>query len=268
MTGFAAVCIGLAAVAVWWPEAGRRSRRQLRALLAVAGETRRQPGAVPSRPWRSERLVHWIGRVSRGDRPVIALAAVAAVLLGALLGSAVAAVVVGGYGLVAARLTIRRRAERARTAHRAKRLDLLAAAAADLRAGLPAATALAGVDGGADPGPDDPVRSRALAAVVLAEQTGAPLADVLERIEADARGLDRARAAAAAQTAGSRATAWLLAALPLGGIALGYAIGSDPLAVLLHTPIGAACAFGAAALQLAGLAWAGRLTRSATAVAS
>ena len=79
----------------------------------------------------------------------------------------------------------------------------------------------------------------------LAERTGAPAADLVERIEADARAMDRAAAAAAAQAAGAQATAWLLAALPLGGIGLGYSIGADPLAVLLHTPIGAACAVGA-----------------------
>jgi tight adherence protein B len=98
----------------------------------------------------------------------------------------------------------------------------------------------------------------------LAERTGAPIADLVERIEADARAMDRASAAAAAQAAGARATAWLLAGLPVGGIALGYSIGADPLEVLLHTPIGAACAVGAIALQVAGLAWADRLASIGT----
>ena len=80
------------------------------------------------------------------------------------------------------------------------------------------------------------------AAVRLADRTGAPLAELVERIEADARSTDRGLAAAAAQAAGARATAWLLAALPLGGIGLGYGIGVDPVAVLLHTPVGGACA--------------------------
>ncbi|WP_412738846.1 hypothetical protein [Krasilnikovia sp. MM14-A1259] len=93
----------------------------------------------------------------------------------------------------------------------------------------------------------------------LAERTGAPAADLVERIEADARAGDRARASAAAQAAGAQATAVLLAVLPLGGIALGYAIGADPVQVLLHTPLGGACALAAAALQCAGLLWADRL---------
>jgi tight adherence protein B len=93
----------------------------------------------------------------------------------------------------------------------------------------------------------------------LAERTGAPAADLVERIEADSRAADRATATAAAQSAGAQVTALLLAALPLGGIALGYGIGADPLHVLLHTGLGAACAIGAVLLQCAGLLWADRL---------
>jgi tight adherence protein B len=89
--------------------------------------------------------------------------------------------------------------------------------------------------------------------------TGAPLADLLDRIEADARASDRVEAVAKAQRAGVHATALLLAGLPLAGIALGYAIGADPVHVLLHTPFGAGCALVALALQVAGLAWSTRL---------
>jgi tight adherence protein B len=101
------------------------------------------------------------------------------------------------------------------------------------------------------------------AAFRLAEETGAPLADLLERIEADARAVDRAWTAGTAEAAGARATAVLLAALPLGGVALGYALGVDPLQVLLHTPIGAACACAGLLLQVVGLLWADRLTTTA-----
>jgi tight adherence protein B len=93
----------------------------------------------------------------------------------------------------------------------------------------------------------------------LAERTGAPAADLVERIEADARAADRVAASAAAQAAGAQATALLLAGLPVGGIALGFAIGADPVGVLLHTPLGAACAIGAVVLQGGGLIWADRL---------
>jgi tight adherence protein B len=111
---------------------------------------------------------------------------------------------------------------------------------------------------------DDDLPDRRLAALTaavwrLAEQTGAPAADLVARIEADARAGDRSRATAAAQAAGARATALLLAALPAGGIALGYGIGVNPLQVLLHTPLGAVCAALAVLLQCAGLLWADRL---------
>lgn len=112
---------------------------------------------------------------------------------------------------------------------------------------------------GEEPGEPDRLLRLALAAVRLADRTGAPLAELVERIEADARSTDRGLAAAAAQAAGARATAWLLAALPLGGVGLGYGIGVDPVAVLLHTPIGGVCAVGAIVLQIAGLLWTERL---------
>jgi tight adherence protein B len=213
----------------------------------------------------------------------------------------IAGLAAGAYGGLAIRTVGRRRCERAAAQARVWALDALCGLAADLRAGMPVVllttpliTPLA-----ASPGPAGPLAASALAtgtppsdaAVTsspeaawaraqlsiaegdprlgrlvealrrLADQTGAPLADLLERVEADARALDRIRALAAAQSAGTRATAWLLAALPAGGIALGYGIGADPLRVLLHTPLGAGCACGAIALQLAGLAWAGRIGR-------
>ncbi|GIF65438.1 hypothetical protein Ais01nite_34730 [Asanoa ishikariensis] len=174
--------------------------------------------------------------------------------VGFVLGGVVAAVALGAYGTVAVFFLRRRRVATACRAARSALLDRLTGIAADLRAGLPATAALAD-----DPSRDDGLIALARSAVTLAERTGAPLADLVDRIEADARAGDRARAAAVAQAAGAEATALLLAALPLGGLMLGYAIGSDPLAVLLHTPLGALCAFGAVALQILGLAWSQRL---------
>jgi tight adherence protein B len=251
MTALAAACLVLASAALMWPARDRRARR--RRILAPP-----RPRSSTARPARVRRP-----RLAPGRIPLGALV-VAGVVIASVLGGVVAAIVTGIYGGLAVRAVIRRRTNLARTARRAELLDLLGSAAADLRAGLPASTALAGIP--ADSA--DPLLSRAHAAVVLAERTGAPLADVLDRIEADARSAGRAGSAAAAQAAGSRATAWLLAGLPVGGIALGYAIGADPLAVLLRTPIGAACALGAVVLQLGGLGWAGRLIRTDPAVAS
>jgi tight adherence protein B len=135
-------------------------------------------------------------------------------------------------------------------------LDDLCALAADLRAGLPPATAVVG--SGLAVG-DSRLGELTAAVWRLGERTGAPAADLIERIEADARSGDRAKATAAAEAAGAQATAMLLAALPVGGIALGYSIGADPLQILLHTRLGAACAIGAVVLQCAGLFWCERL---------
>ncbi|MFI5835088.1 type II secretion system F family protein [Micromonospora sp. NPDC051300] len=184
-------------------------------------------------------------------RRAVSAAAVLGGVLGALLGGPVAALVLAAYGALAARAAVRRQAQRAADLAHRRELDRLGGAAADLRAGLPSGAVL-------DEG-SGRIARLCRSAVRLADRTGAPLADLLERIEADARAADRGLAAAAAQAAGARATAWLLAALPLGGIGLGYAIGVDPVAVLLHTPVGGGSAVAAVVLQVGGLLWAERL---------
>ncbi|BBH65712.1 hypothetical protein ACTI_23970 [Actinoplanes sp. OR16] len=166
-----------------------------------------------------------------------------------LLAGPVAAAIAAVYAALAAAEWTRRTRRKQAAAARSAELDSLAALVADLRAGLPLPDQLHGQPGAGR------IRELTSAVRLLAEQTGAPAADLLDRIEADARSADRSAAAAAAQAAGAQATALLLAALPVGGIGVGYAIGADPLAVLLRTPIGAACALAAVLLQVAGLRW-------------
>ena len=96
-------------------------------------------------------------------------------------------------------------------------------------------------------------------------ERSADLADLLDRLEVDLRSLERVRLAAAAHAAGTRATAGLLVVLPVAGIAVGYGMGADPLRVLLHTPVGAACAAVGVLLQAAGIVWTNRLARASTA---
>lgn len=238
-----AACLVAAAVVLGWPRRSRAAR-----LLTTT-----RP-ALHSLRARVESL---------SGRQAVALAIALAALAGALLGGVVAGVVAGGYAAVAVREVQRRRAARELVSMRTRSLDALCGLAADLRAGLPTGVGspagFLGEAGGPVAVEDARMARLTSAAWRLAERTGAPIADLVERIEADARALDRASASAAAQAAGARATAWLLAGLPLGGIGLGYSIGADPLAVLLHTPIGAACAVSAIVLQVAGLVWADRL---------
>ncbi|MFI6232574.1 hypothetical protein ACIBD9_03315 [Micromonospora sp. NPDC050784] len=196
-------------------------------------------------------------RTSRKTTRLLPLVGLLGGGVGAVVGGPVAAVAMAGYGTLAVRAVLRWRVNRSAERSRRRALDQLCGLAADLRAGLPVPHALevAAIER------DGAARLRQLtsAAVRLADRTGAPLAELVERIEADARATDRGLAAAAAQAAGARATAWLLAALPIGGIGLGYGIGVDPMAVLLHSTVGGACAVAAVALQVVGLLWAERL---------
>ncbi len=189
-------------------------------------------------------------------------AAVLAVVSGAVLGvlaGPLAALVAATYLLVGAGYWLRRHRRLAAAQARSRALDALTALAADLRAGLPPSAARASAAPLIDPVPL--VRDRVAAAGQVADRTGAPLAELLDRLEVDLRGLERVQLAAAAHAAGTRATAVLLAVLPLAGIGVGYGMGADPLRVLLHTPMGAGCVAVAVLLQLAGLGWAGRLSQ-------
>ena len=257
-----AACLAAAAVVLGWPAGPARARWR----MATTGAAGREPSGSdaaerePTRSGGAGRSPRWAWSGAGRAVPVLdrrwmfGAAAVAGPVVAVAAGPA-AGLAVGVYTGLAVRAAARRQATRAVADARTRTLDGLCALAADLRVGLPPA----GLSPTVPALPDERIGRLASSVWRLAEQTGAPAADLVERIEADARAMDRSRAAAAAQAAGARATAWLLAALPLGGIALGYGIGVDPLRVLLHTPVGAACTTGALVLQLAGLAWADRL---------
>ena len=245
----AVILLLAAAAAAAWPmrrdldRLGEPARR--RPPIDVAALRARLAGLAHARPGR---LMGWGSAAAAGA--------------GFVLGGWVAASVAATYGALALRGVTRRARRQSEAAARSRSLDDLCSLAADLRAGLPPA-AVGRVPGAAARGGDPRIAELTAAVWRLAERTGAPAADLVERIEADARAADRARASAAAQAAGAQATAILLAALPAGGIALGYSIGTDPLGILLHTGLGAACALGAVALQCAGLLWADRLVTGA-----
>jgi Flp pilus assembly protein TadB len=131
-------------------------------------------------------------------------------------------------------------------------MDAVADAAAALRAGALVADL--------PPIADPAVAAKVRAAFAVAERTGAPLADLLDRVEEQLRAAARIAARASAEAAGARATALLLLLLPVGGVGLGQAIGVRPLDVLLRTPIGVACLLAALALQAAGVGWTARIS--------
>jgi tight adherence protein B len=131
--------------------------------------------------------------------------------------------------------------------------------AAELRAGAPPSAVVTAAEAVLRATPVE--QTAVVAAWHVSQRTGAPLADVLDRVEAQLRQAQRLRLTVAAHRAGVRATALLLALLPAGGVALGYGMGADPLTLLVGTPLGACCAGLACVLQFAGVWWTEWLSR-------
>lgn len=196
-------------------------------------------------------------------------------------------------GLVLARRVARdRRVAADLRAERARALDALSLLAAELRSGRAAADALAvaadvavgstrrGVAAAAATarlggdvaaalsveGSAVPEVLRALAACwEVCSAAGSGLAAGVERLEEGLRAAEAQRRAVEAELAGPRATAGLLAVLPLAGVGLAAALGAHPVHVLLHTPLGLACLTGGLLLDGSGLLWTRRLVSAATA---
>ncbi|AEI13126.1 type II secretion system F family protein [Cellulomonas gilvus] len=98
-----------------------------------------------------------------------------------------------------------------------------------------------------------------VAATATARELGAPLAGVLNRV-AEALVQDaEERDEVAAALAGPRATARVLAGLPLLGLALGALLGADPVGVLLGGGLGTTSGVAGAGLLLLGRRWTARL---------
>jgi tight adherence protein B len=149
-------------------------------------------------------------------------------------------------------------AARERRRRDAELVESVGALAADLRAGRQPADVMA-----ADRQPPH-LRSAAVAAVwAVSERSGAPAAAVLDRVEQDLRARERQHREVAAQLAGARSTAALLAVLPLLGIGLGAAMGARPLHVLLGTGRGQVALLVGAGLDALGLLWTARIVKSA-----
>ena len=97
----------------------------------------------------------------------------------------------------------------------------------------------------------------------VSERSGSGLAPSVSRLAATLRDEEQVRREVAAQLAGPRATAVLLALLPVFGLAMGNALGANPLAVLAGTPLGRGCLVLGLLLEVAGLLWTARITRRA-----
>jgi len=101
---------------------------------------------------------------------------------------------------------------------------------------------------------------RSLAACwYAADRHGIALADAIAGIEEGLRAESARLRTTEVELAGIRATILLLAALPLFGVALGLALGTNPLNTLLHNTFGQLSLMLGVGLDLIGLLWTDRL---------
>ncbi len=260
---------------------------RLRALAGGPG-----PAAGTRRSWA--RSLTWCARWG-ASRPVQRAGAVCGGLAAAAVGGpgsgvcAAVCLVVGGTAWAAHRS---RRAGRRQEDALVEAVDAVAAEvragrtpAAALRAGgqvgggpvgavlrdAAAASALGGDAGGAlasaatrnRSGPVGEGLARMAAAWQVSARSGAALSDVLDRVEGDLCAERRRRQRLDAELAGPRATAALLAGLPVVGLALGAAMGAHPARVLLHTVPGQAALAAGAVLDGIGMWWTARIVTGA-----
>jgi len=134
------------------------------------------------------------------------------------------------------------------------------AGARAVRDGTDIVAAMSGGTSRSRPAPELAVIAQAWA---LAEVTGAPLADVLGRVDDDVQARRAQVRAVASALAGPRSSAALLAALPVLGVVLGTAMGGRPLAVLFDSAGGQWLLCAGVMLDVAGLLWTSRLVSSA-----
>jgi tight adherence protein B len=120
-----------------------------------------------------------------------------------------------------------------------------AAGGTDVRTALHAAASAPGGEGLAD----------VAAAWHLAEQTGAPLAAILDRIAGSIQSEVELDREVAVEAGPARATARLMAVLPAFGLGLGFLLGVNPVAVLVGSGLGVACLVGGLALACCGVWW-------------
>jgi len=269
-----ATVVALCAAAVWCLPTGTAAHGRLLGRVQ-AGQ-----------PWLAGPL-DVIQRAGRGRCVLAGTSASLISLLGVLPALAALALssVVGLAIHLAWTAQVRRRGRAAEEAS----LDCVAALAAELRAGRAPPTALATVAehaaGFLQPPLAEAARTAALggdtaavlreadsgtgelrrlaAAWQLSVSSGCSLAGVLDAVDADLRARRQLRRLLSGLLSGPRATAGLLAVLPVLGLAMGAGLGADPLHVLITTGPGQLALVAGVGLDVAGVLWTARLVRSA-----
>ena len=101
--------------------------------------------------------------------------------------------------------------------------------------------------------------SELAAAWQVSQRSGAALTTSLGQVVESARARLLAGHLVRGELASARATARLVALLPLGTLAMSAGIGGDPWSFLLGHPLGLGCLAAGTALVFAGLAWIDRI---------
>ena len=223
-------------------------------------------------------------RQGLGELSVPGTAAALSAAVAAVLSTPLVAGLAAGAACLCARSWVARRSERRAERRLESLTEGLGALAADLRSGRPLDSATeAAVDACADaesaaalaralrapgaaptPGQDQELTAalrRIAAGVLLSARTGCSLAAVTAAVEDDLRARHRLRLELRTATAGPRASAVLLAGLPVLGLAMGSGVGADPWQVLTTTATGQVLMVVGTALELAGLSWSAHLVR-------
>lgn len=97
----------------------------------------------------------------------------------------------------------------------------------------------------------------------VCEAAGGRLAAPVTRLSGGWRDEEQVRREVSAQLAGPRATAVLLAGLPVVGLAMGSALGADPVTLLRQPSMALVVLIPGLLLEVAGLFWTARITRRA-----
>lgn len=95
---------------------------------------------------------------------------------------------------------------------------------------------------------------------LLAQSHGLAIVALIRAAERDIVERERFASGVTAAMAGARATATILAGLPVLGVGLGHAIGAEPLRFLLSGGVGGWCLLIGVTLACAGLWWSDRIT--------